>query len=69
MYEFTDTSDGSLVTATAPVVHQYGWTALTALVEKQKSQLVDTTTGAITFAETMELSLSHAPQVLLQTGD
>ena len=63
----TDTVDGSLVTASVPVLDGYGWTRFTALAQKQVSHSVDTAAGALTTVDIMKTSLFRAPGVLLKT--
>ena len=61
----TDTVDGSLVTASVPVVGLlgFGWTRFSAAAEKQVSHSVDTAAGGITTVGTVKMYLSHATRV------
>ena len=60
----TDTTDCLLVTATVPVADSYGWTAFLAVAKKQTLQIVNASTGAVTFVDIRKISRSDASQVL-----
>ena len=63
---YTDTVDGSSVTATAPAEDEFGWTTFDALGRKQVSPSVDTAAGAVTTVRILRTSPYRATTVLLQ---
>jgi len=63
----TDTVDGLLATATAPVVDRFGWTTFVAIVWTRVLNSVDITTGAFMTVNMLKTSLSHATSVLLHS--
>jgi len=54
---YTDASDGLLITATVPAADRFGWTTFAVKVGKIISNVVNTTTGAVTTVITAKMSL------------
>ena len=63
---YTEAADGSLVTATVPVVERSCWTTFSAVELNQVYQTVNTAAGEVTTVNTVTMSLSRAIQVLSQ---